>query len=518
VTRYFCDDVSHWRDGEPRVVDVTPQVRLELGYTVDREAYGADVHDVIDRVQRLDESDRARRRAEIRRILTGSSTPSGAPVRLVEGTAGRTSDVIRVPDAEPRPTAVGAVTTRASVQTDVGAGLSGTYAADELASRLAAAPRTADDVADAIRRTPAFETRTADRVGHPWRVVITCPVGEGDPPTEHRVVFAGTGGAEQLDVFGIPASAWDLALESTASTDLVPSRGSRRAERLLGWLLLFEIVAALALAVTTWTSGGLGMAAREAPGWLLFAVVLGLGALAFAAIGLFGPRSPDGNVNDTLVVRDFYASRSEMLWIATAVSIALFIASVAVAFAGPLASDDGAIPTPAISFAQSDGRQAALIDLDASGVGIDDAPTVTIRSFSTHTDPGTTIGVVTATGAADGRLAVHDVIGVPAGADFLAVIVSVAGNGPSACSPLGADDAGCSVVAVPQASRGAATPVTGIGPGAPTPSTTPGTATSPSAAVPSPVAPTSSLAPTTSFAPTTSLAPSPSAAATVASP
>ena len=514
MTRYFCDDVSHWRDGEPRVVDVTSQVRLELGHAVDREAYAADVHEVIDRVAQLDAPDRARRRAEIRRILTGSAAPSGAPVRLVEGSAGRTSDVIHLPEAGPGRGEPGSVTTRASIQTDAGVGLSGMYAADELASRLAAAPQTRDGLADAIRRAPSYETRTTDRVGRPWRVVITCPVPEGDPPAEHRVVFAGTGEGEQLDLFGVPASTWDLAIESTASTDLVPSRGSKRAERLLGWLLLFEIATALVLAVTTWISGGLGMAAREAPGWLLLAVILGLGAAGFAAIGLFGPRSPEGNVNDTLIVRDFYASRTEMLWIAAAVSTALFIASVAVAFAGPLASDDGAIPTPAISFVQGDGRQAALIDLDASGIGIDDGPTVTVRTFNGRTETGTTIGVITATGTTDGRFGVHDVIGIPEGADFLAVLVSVDGNGPSACSPLGADDAGCTVLAVPQASRGTA-PVLGVGIG---PSTATASATATAAASPSAAA-SASPAPSTTFAPSTpTFAPSPSAASSAAAP
>ena len=510
MTRYFCDDVSHWRDGEPRTVDVTAQVRLELGYVNDREAYSAEVREVIDRVLQLPDEDRATRRSDIRGILTGSTALSGSPVRLVEGPAGTASSVIRLPEAAPQRDDRGALTTRTTMPADTGISLSGTYSADELASRLAAAPQTREDLADAIRHTPAYETRTPDRVGRPWRVVITCPVTEGDPPSEHRVVFAGTGGAEQLDVFGIPASSWDLALESTASTDLVPSRSSQRAERLLGWLLLFEILTALVLALTTWISGGLGMAAREAPGWLLLAVILGLGAMGFAAIGLFGPRSPEGNVNDTLVVSRFYSSRTEMLWIAAAVSTTLLIASVAVAFAGPLSSDEGAIPTPTVSFGQSDGRQIAVIDLDGSGIGIDDRPTVTVRSFNGREDPGVTIGVVAATGSTDGRLIVHDVIGIPAGADFLAVLVSVRGNGPEACSPLSADDSGCTVLAVPQVTRGStAAPGTGTGIGGT--STATATAVVPSAsAAPSAVA---AASPSPSFGSTTSFVPSPSAAA-----
>jgi hypothetical protein len=512
VTRYFCDDVSHWRDGEPRIVDVTAQVRLELGYVTDREAYGADVHEVIDRVLQLPEQDRANRRNDIRRILTGSNMVTRAPVRLVEGTAGTESNVIRLPEAAPPQSERGGLTTRTSVPADTGVSLSGTFPADELVSRLAAATQTRDGLEDAIRRTPAYETRTVDRVGRPWRVVITCPVPEGDPPADHRVVFAGTGEAEQLDVFGIPASSWDLAIESTASTDLVPSRSSRRAERLLVGLLGFEILGAVVLAWTTWISGGLGMAARETPGWLLLAVILGLGAMGFAAIGLFGPRSPEGNVNDTLVVSRFYASRTEMLWIAAAVSIALFVASVAVAFAGPLSSDEGSIPTPTVVFEQGDGRQVAVIDLDASGIGIDDRPTVTVRSFNGREDPGTTIGIIAATGTADGRLVVHDVIGIPAGADFLAVLVHVAGNGPATCNPLLADDAGCTVLAVPQVTRGSDIPPGTIGIGDTT-------ATASGSTVPSPSAPASTVAsPSPSVVPSTSVAPSPSATSSIATP
>ena len=515
MTRYFCDDVSHWRDGQPRTVDVTAQVRLELGYVADREAYSADVHDVIDRVLRVTDGDRAGRQAEIRRVLTGSTRRSGAPVRLVDGTAGATTDVIRLPEASTPAADRGAVSTRTGASQITHANLTGTYAADDLAARLAAADPTPEALAEAIRRAPTYEKRTSDRVGMPWRVVIACPVLEGNPPVEHRVVFAGTGEAEQADVFGIPASNWDLALEASVSNDLAPSRGSRRAERLVGWLLLGEIAGVLILAWTAWISGGLGMAAREAPGWLLLAVILAVSAMGFAAVGLFGPRSPEGNVNDTLVVSRFYASRTEMLWIAAVVSIALFAASVAVAFAGPLSSDEGALPTPSVSFMTQGNAQAAVIDLDASGVGIDDRPTVTVRSFDARTGEGTTIGVVLATGTTDGRLIVHDVIGIPTGADFLAVLVSVGGNGPAACSPSSTNDVGCTLLAVPQA--GATT--SSIGASNTSTSTSQSmTVTSPSAAASASPSTTASIPPstTTSISPSTTASISPSAPASVA--
>ena len=463
MTRYFCDDVSHWRDGQPRTVDVTAQVQMELGSVVNREAYSADVHDVIARVRQLTTDDPSGRRAEIRRILTGSTMPSRAPVRLVDGRAGASSEVIRLPEAGPRSVGPGTVSTRAELRTETGSPVTGTFPADELSSRLAAADPTPEALADAIRQIPPFDVRSADRVGRPWRVVIACPVLEGNPPTEHRVVFAGTGDTEQLDVFGIPASNWDLALEASATTDLTPSRGTRRAERLLGGLLIAEVAVAVALACTTWITGGLGMAAREAPGWLLLAVILAVGAMAFAAVGLFGPRSPEGNVNNTLVVSSFYASRTEMLWIAAAVSIALFGAALIVAFAGPLTSNEGEIPTPTVSFDTTGRAITATIDLDAANIGIDEQPTVTLQTFNGHTDVGTTIGTIVATGTSDGRIVLHDVVGLPPGADFLAVLVNVDGHGPTACSPLGATDAGCTLLAIPQRNGGTSAPVLGIG-------------------------------------------------------
>jgi hypothetical protein len=431
---------------------VTAQVRLELGYVVDREAFGADVHDVIARVQQLRSRDRAERRAEIREILTGTSTPTGAPVRLADGPAGTSSRVVRLPDAGPGLGNGDPGSTRTETHTDTGTSITGTFAADALAGRLADAEPTPAALAEAIGRTPPYAARDVDEVGHPWRVVITCPVAEGDPPTEHRVVFAGTGEREPFDVFGIPASNWDLALEATAQTDLAPSHGTRRAERLIGALLLGELVVTVALVCTTWLTGALGMAAREAPVWVALAVVLAVGAMAFAAIGLFGPRAPEGNVNDTLVVSRFYSSRTEMLWIATAVSIALFAAALAVAFIGPIGADDGALPSPAVSFTSQGGKTSATLDLSAGNVGIDEGVRLTALAFTTATSAtGTTIGTVTTTGSPDGTVVLHDVVGVPTGARYLAVLVGVDGHGPASCTPAATTEPGCTVLAVPQA-------------------------------------------------------------------
>jgi hypothetical protein len=475
MTRYFCDDVSHWRDGEPRTVDVTAQVQLELGYAVEREAYGADVHDVIERVSELATDDAARRRVEIRRILTGATTPTSAPVRLVEGPAGTATDVIRLPEADSRRAGSSGSVASTPAGTETGAVLTGTYPAEELAVRLASADPSPGGVAAAIRRTPHYGARSVDRIGHPWRVVITCPVAEGSPPREHQVVFAGSGAPEPLDVFGIPASSWDLALEESAGTDLAPARGVGRAERLLTTLLLVEIAVPVALVCTAWITGALGMAAREAPGWLLFAVVLAVGAAAFAAIGLFGPRAPDGNVNDALVVSSFYDSRAEMLWVAAAISIALFAGALVSAFAGPLAADRDAIPTPTLSFVTQGSKTTAVIDLAASDVGVDESIGVIVRAFDTRTGTGTTIGNVVAAGALDGRVAIHDAVGVPQTAEFITVLVAANGNGPAACDPVTSSGAGCTVVAVPRGTQGSATsvPATATGAVSPSPSVTP---------------------------------------------
>jgi hypothetical protein len=442
VTRYLCDDVSHWRDGEPRTVDVTAQVRLELGYVVDREAFAADVREVIARVQQVGSRDRAQRRAAIREILTGTSAPTGAPVRLADGPAGTSSRVIRLPDAVSGAGNGDTGLTRTATRTDTGASLTGTFAADALAGQLADAEPTPAALADAIRRTPPYTARDVDEVGHAWRVVIACPVAEGEPPTEHHVVFAGTGDREPFDVFGIPASSWDLALEATAQTDLAPAHGARRAEHLIGALLLGELLVTVAIVCTTWLTGVLGMAAREAPVWVALAVILAVGAMAFAAIGLFGPRAPEGNVNDTLVVSRFYSSRTQMLWIATAVSIALFAAALAVAFIGPIGADDGALPSAAVSFTSQGGKTSATLDVAAANIGIDEGVRLTAQSFTTATSAtGTPIGSVTTTGSPDGTVVLHDVVGVPAGARYLAIVVAVDG----------ASEPGCTVLAVPQA-------------------------------------------------------------------
>jgi hypothetical protein len=182
------------------------------------------------------------------------------------------------------------------------------------------------------------------------------------------------------------------------------------------------------------------------------AVVLAVSAMAFAAIGLFGPRAPEGNVNDTLVVSRFYASRTEMLWIATAVSIALFAGALAVAFIGPLGADDGSLPTPAVSFTSQGGKTSATLDLSAGNVGIDEGVQLTALAFTTATSStGTTIGTVSTTGSPDGTVTLHDVVGVPTGARYLAVLVGVDGNGPASCTPAAASAPGCTVLAVPQA-------------------------------------------------------------------
>jgi hypothetical protein len=174
--------------------------------------------------------------------------------------------------------------------------------------------------------------------------------------------------------------------------------------------------------------------------------------MAFAAIGLFGPRAPEGNVNDTLVVSRFYSSRTQMLWIATAISIALFAAALAVAFIGPIGADDGALPNAAVSFTSQGGKTSATLDVAAANVGIDEGVRLTAQTFTTATSAtGTTIGSVTTTGSPDGAVVLHDVVGVPAGARYLAILVAVDGHGPASCTPASASEPGCTVLAVPQA-------------------------------------------------------------------
>ena len=63
MTRYFCTDRSHRRNGRTRAIDVTPQVRLELGFMPRQSAYLASTADVVRRASQATTTDLVQRDA-----------------------------------------------------------------------------------------------------------------------------------------------------------------------------------------------------------------------------------------------------------------------------------------------------------------------------------------------------------------------------------------------------------------------------------------------------------------------
>ena len=525
MTRYFCTDRSHRRDGRTRAIDVTPQVRLELGFMPRQSAYLASTADVVRRAPHVTTTDLVQRDAEMRRLLTGTTTPLDAPVVLVAdlpegrspglyeledlrrsggeisgaitGSNSGGSQMIVLPDdtgsttesgwasqsqpsgsAETDPSertvathAAPATVTRAIVLPQ------GTYRVLELARNLADAPADADAIVDALRTTPPFDETVRDNVGQPWRVVVECPEPEGDPPVHHRVVFAGSGDPEPLDVFGTPAAGWDVVLEEAAEADLAPPIATYRAERLLKAALVGELIVTVALLAITWASGALGYAARQTPAWLAIAAALGIGGFAVGLITLYAPRDADGNANNTLVVGLHYRSRVQTLWIGTSICVGLFALALGSAIVPPIVLSQQPLPAPTITF---EARQpvTASIQLEATDIGTDQVVSVEVRQYATASGPGTLIGRVNANGDQDGRVNVEESIALNANAQFLSVAVAIDGS-PGTCSPALPVGEGCTVVAVPPLGA----PVVQFAPASPAPSVVP--SSSPAVVIPS---------------------------------
>lgn len=450
MTRYLCIDPSHGRADEIRPVDVSAQVRSELGFLPGPGAYHANTREVVERVVRLDTRDRSRE-AEIRRILTGTTSPVDGPVVLSGDEPDDASDVVVLP--EPPTTQRGGTTitvARTSTRTGQRVLPQGTFLASELAARLTAAPSDPEALIEVIGRMRPYDDDIRDMPGTPWRVVVECPQTEGDPPTHHSVVFGGTGDALPLDVFGTPAAGWDLVLENAVVEDLAPPISRRRAERLLAITLVVEIVTALALVGIAWASGGLGLAARESPGWLGLAVALALGAIGVGAIGLYAPREAEGNANNTLVVGAFYESRSTMLWVSTVLSAGIFALALVLALVPPMLAQQSTLPAPSVAFGVNEGFVTASVTLAATDISTDEVLTVEIRQFAEETGPSTLAALTSANGDSDGRVEFEEVVALGTDARFLSVLVSVGASGPITCTPVAATtESGCTVVAVP---------------------------------------------------------------------
>jgi hypothetical protein len=495
MTRYLCVHPGHERKGRGRPVDVTAQVRLEREFLPRESAYLASTDDVIARVLALRTGDPVDRLAQVRRALTGTAAPIDAPVVLAASSTDRVPGLYELDELRSDPAIATLIDRRAQavpsgtddvvVITDVG-GASGFESASqtgvaptaetitatqleraqqarvlpqgifpvmELSARIADSPADERAIVETIKGTSMTRAPLGERTS-PWRVVVECPTPVGDPPASHRVVFTGTGDPEPLEVLGTPAVGWDLALEDAAVDDLAPPAPSRRSERRLKSVLVAQLVIAALIAGAAWASGALSLAVRETPGWLGFAVTLGVAALALGLIALLGRSDADGNANDTFVLRRHYASRTQLLATATLVSAGLFAFAVASAVVPPILDAEPPVPAPLITFAAGNRVVTATVQVDGDGIATDDVVAVEVRQYSAEEAEGVLIGRVTATGDSAGRVRVREAMALDRGARFMTVLVTVGDRSAETCTPSASGGAGCSVVAVPPLGAG----------------------------------------------------------------
>ena len=496
MTRYLCAHPGHDRKGRHQAVDVTAQVRLEREFLPRESSYLASTDDVIARVVALRSGDSVDRLAQVRRILTGTTAPIDAPVVLAARATDRVPGLYELDELRRSDGAIGALIDRryhASPGADdvvvlsespsseelspaIGRSSQGTetetltatqleqvqrarvlpqgiFPVMELSARIADAQPTEESLVEAIKATPAMGTPLDERTG-PWRVVVECPTPVGEPPLQHRVVFTGTGDHEPAEVLGTPAVGWDLALEDAASADLAPPMPSHRAERRLKVVLLAEMAIAALLVTLAWASGALAQAVRETPGWLGFAVTLGVAAFAVGLISLVGRSDADGNANDTFVLRRHYSSRMQLLATSSMLSAGIFAVALAAAIVPPVLDAEPPVPAPIITFAAGNRVVTATVQLDGRDIATDDLVTVEMRQYSAEQAEGVLIGRVTATGDSAGRVLVSEAIALDRGARYMSVLVTVGDRSAESCTPAGATGIGCSVVSVPPLGAG----------------------------------------------------------------
>ncbi len=495
MTRYLCAHPGHERKGRAQAVDVTAQVRLEREFLPRESSYLASTDDVIARVAALDTSDPVDRIVQVRRILTGTTAPIDAPVVLAARSLGHepgervpglyemdelrrtdpsiaalldrrldatpgVDDVVVLTDGEPGP-AVGesfpsseTLTATQLEQVQQARVLpQGVFGVMELSARIADAQPDETSIIHAIRNAPAMGTPVAERTG-PWRVVIECPTPVGDPPLQHRVVFTGLGDHEPAEVLGTPAVGWDLALEDAASADLAPPAPSWRAERRLRFVLVTEMAIAAFVVALAWASGALAQAVRETPGWLGFAVTLGIAAFAVGSISLFGRSDTEGNANDTFVLRRHYASRMQLFAASSMISAGLFTVALASAIVPPVLDAEPPVPAPIVTFAAGSRVVTATVQLDGRDIATDDLVTVETRQYSAEEAQGVLIGRVTATGDSAGRVLVSETMALDRGARYMSVLVTIGERSVASCSPAGSSGPGCTVLSVPPLGAG----------------------------------------------------------------
>ncbi len=497
MTIYICAHPSHRRGVEVGSVDVTAQVRLERALLPKPEAYLAVTEDVLAAVRQLDDGPNLRV-GRIEQLISGVAGYQDLPVVLmsrgsitkesgryelddlrgaepsIDRVAARggaphmlatpAGDDLVIIDDEPvsgpaSPEAARAPTallTRQPQRTQIIIP-QGVFRLDELAASLAIADSTEPALIDAIRSTPLYDARTSLLGGTPWRVVITCPKAEASPAATHDMLFTGTGDLEVAVAHGTPVDAWDAQVEGSALLHMSPGAETSRAERRIWTLIGVEGFIMVALLAFGWLSGGLGLAARETPGWLGLSLVLGGSAIAFASIPLFAGRDPAANMNDTLVLQGLYESRASMFRWAAAISAVLFGLALMAGVIPPLLLEGRAIPAAAVTFDTSSRPIIATMRVSATGVGADDSLNVTMRGYGANDRVGTLVGQVTRQGGPSGVVSWTETFALDASARYVSVLVT-SGQAPGPqCGPFVTGAAGCTVLAVPQLTSGAMT-------------------------------------------------------------
>lgn len=512
MTRYFCADPSHRRRGEVIPVDVTAQVRAERELIPRPGAYFATTEAIVAGIADMDPL--TARTAEIARLLTGTADPIDLPVVLMsQRTVSRApghyelDDLRRNPEIEAVLARVGAPvmakeanddvilivdedrsSTRSSGQTAVLTKPTqrtriipqGLFRLNDLVANLAVTDATEAEIVDAIRSTPVYDVPGAP-LPYPWRVVITCPKPEGSPAVEHRSLFTGTGAPEPSVSFGVPAGAWELATEDSATRDMAPGKELVRVERRVGLLMGVEALMVVALLMFGWLSGTLAQAADSTPAWLGLSIILAGAAVAFAAIPLFGMWDPAANMNDTFVVRRLYESRISMLRWAAAVSAVLIGFALMAGIIPPLLAEVVPVPSASITFDAAASPVTATMHVHASGLGAGETVDVTMRQYTGAADRvGTLVGDVSRNGNPSGSIAIAETFALDPGARFVSVLVSMDKPGLRVgCDPAVSGNPGCTVLAVPAARQPVPGTVTnivvspGVAPGFTPPPTSP---------------------------------------------
>ncbi|MGE5225696.1 MAG: hypothetical protein ACM3OO_02350 [Planctomycetaceae bacterium] len=544
MTRYLCVHPSHEREGRLRPVDVTAQVRLERAFAPRSSAYLAISEDVLRRVPQVRASSTEDRVRAIREILTGTPWPLDAPVVLVserraqrspglfeldelrssertvedllrrasgiDRGGGGSDDLVMLADGgevtEPRslPASQGGLDTETAVRTAPQRTRvipQGIFPAQSLALALAQARGDEDSIVEAIRSVPLYREPRGEQERRAWRVVVECPVATGEPPLAHRTVFTGTGEQEPAFVFGTPAEGtWDALIEDAAAAEFAPRTTVRAATWRLRATVIAELVIVVVLAVLGWLSGGLATAMRETPGWFGLGLALAVSAVAIGAFGLFAPARPDGNPNDTLVLRRSYESRVDLLWWSSVLSVGLFAAALVATLVPTALVSEHVVPSPTIAFDTTKRPVIADVRLEATGLPTDAVLIVDMRQFGSGDTTGTLVGRSSATGDANGVARVHETVSLDQKAQYLAVMVVRQGDTPPTCTPEAVQGPGCTIVAVPPLGAG----VTIV----PSPATLPSVAPSASAFPSASTFPSASAFPSASVSPSAGVFPS----------